>query len=196
MERFVISVVVGYMLKVLKSGKEIQDYKKEFDAIRHGDYVKFIDLVKGPMPFIVTYNAGTITSGYLPPQKDNIDFALLLKSAPSCKIFYSSCLVAYGPIEDFDISDEIYEMLALFEISLRMHASNNKLITVDDVLDTVISKLGVFKNIPADDIAKIHLGRKFLNMVKHNRSQFASWSEGISAFKIAFEILEQYKLSV
>jgi hypothetical protein len=30
--------VVGYMLKVLKSAKEITYYKNEFNAITHGDY--------------------------------------------------------------------------------------------------------------------------------------------------------------
>ena len=196
MERFVISVVIGYMLKVLKSGKEIREFKKEFAAIRHDDYIKFIDLVKGPMPFMVMYNAGTITSGHLTPQKDDIDFALLLKSGPSCKIFYANCLLAYCPLKDCDISDEIYEQLAIFEISLRIHANNNKLTTVEDTLFTIISKLGVHKNITSIDVNKIDLGRKFLNMVKHNKKQFSSWSEGITAFKIAFETLELHKLSV
>lgn len=195
MDRYIIAVVVGYMLKVLKSGKEISEYKKEFNAIRHGDFIRFINLVKGPIPFMVTYNEGVITSGNIPPQEDNIAFELLLKSGPSLKIFYANCLLVYGSINDPDVTDEMYEMLAIFEISLRIHASNNKLITVNDLLVTVIDKLGAFKSMPLIDIDKIHLGRRFLNMVKHNKDQFPTLAEGIFSFKIAYEILNQYRLT-
>jgi hypothetical protein len=46
MERpLIIEVVIGYMLKVWKSQKKITKYKNEFNAIRHGDYFEFINLI-------------------------------------------------------------------------------------------------------------------------------------------------------
>ena len=195
MKRLIISAVVGYMLKVLKSQKEISNGKKEFDAIRHGDYAKFIKLVDGPIPFTVTYHEGKITSGNIPPQEDDIDFALLIKAGPSLKIFYANCLQTYGPINDSDLTDDIFELLAIFEITLRMHASNNKLATATDVLSDVITRLCILKEISPDETATIHSGRKFLNMVKHNKNQFSTWSEGASILEKAHEILKQYKLA-
>lgn len=194
-ERLIISVTVGYMLKVLKSGIAIEEQKREFDAIRHGDYVKFINLVGGPMPYILSYHEGVTSSGYLSPQKDDIDFALLLKAGPSLKIFLLKCFATFGTIEDLDLSDEIFELLATFEINLRMHASNNRLITVEDRLVSVIDKLGSFKSIPLPEINEIHLGRKFLNMVKHNRNQFQSWSDGVAALQTANKILDKHNLT-
>lgn len=196
MDKLIIGVTVGYMLKVLKSETPVTEYKNEFDAIRHGDYIKFIDLVGGPMPYLTTYNGdtGMITSGYLPPQENDIGFELLIKTGPSLKIFLLKCLSKFGEIDDLDITDEIYYKLAIFEINLRMHASNYKLITVEDKLEAVIDKLGTFKNIPSGEIEKIHLGRKFLNMIKHKKKYFASWSEGIVAFNAANEILYQYDI--
>lgn len=68
MERLIISVTVGYMLKVLKANERIKTFKDEFAAIRHGDYIEFINLVKGEIPFLVVYNEGVITSGSITSQ--------------------------------------------------------------------------------------------------------------------------------
>lgn len=194
MERLIITVTVGYMLKVLKAKKIITFYKNEFDAIRHGDYIKFIELIKGPIPFMVIYNEGFITSGNIAPKYDDINFALLMKAGPSLKIFYANCILKYGHIEDLEIDTETYEMLALFEINIRMHAANFKLITVDDRLIDVISKLGVFKNISNEDMIVIQKGRKFLNIVKHNKSQFGSWTDRALELKNAFNVLRKYNV--
>ncbi|MDA9555286.1 hypothetical protein N9R54_03540 [Pelobium sp.] len=196
MEQLIISVTVGYMLKVLKSKKSISLYKKEFDAIRHGDYLKFINLINGPIPFLAIYNEGALVSGNIPPRIDDISFLLLIKAGPSLKIFYSNCFNEYGKISDPDIKDEIFEMLALFEITLRIHANNHKLIAVDDFLVDVINKLGEFKNMSKEDIAEIQNGRKFLNMVKHYKNQFNSWDEGVIALKKAFTLLDNYNLNI
>lgn len=196
MDRLIISVAVGYMLKVLKSGKEIL-HKKEFNAIRHGDYIKFINLVEGPMAYIASCNLsdGVLTSGYFPPSEKDIDFLLLIKAGPSLNIFLKNCRSTYGRIEDLDISDDIYEKLALFEINLRIHASNDELTSSKDVLKDVIDKLGAHKNISSEEIAKIHQGRNFLNMVKHNRKQFKSWTDGIIALNTADDVLKKHSIT-
>ena len=183
------------MLKVLKSHEKITAYRDEFAAIRHGDYLKFINLVKGPMPFMVVYHEGNIASGHLPPQEDDIDFALLLKSEPSLKIFYANCLHAYGPISDPDLSDNIFELAVVFEISLRMCASNNKLADPTVILSEVIDRVCTFKNFTSDELSAIHLGRKFLNMIKHKKNQFPTWSEGANALKTAYDILKGHQLA-
>ena len=125
--RLLIEVVVGYMLKFLKSDKIISKYKDEFAAIRHGDYFAFINLLKGALPGKVVYDNGVIiVNGEA--QKNDFDFLGLLNSGPSLKIFYRNCIKEYGKIIDKDITDETFEKCAYFEIALRMHANNNNLI--------------------------------------------------------------------
>ena len=159
MERLIISVTVGYMLKVLKANKKIKTFKDEFAAIRHGDYIEFINLVKGEIPFLVVYNEGVITSGALPPSPEDIDFELLLKAGPSLKLFYKNCKRLYGKIIDNDISDETFEQGALFEINLRIHANNSKLLNQREDLVNIIEKLGKFKKMSQTEIEKVQGGR-------------------------------------
>ena len=194
MERLMICVTVGYVLKILKNGKDLNQFKNEFDSIRHGDYLKFIELVGGPMPYIVRYDNGEIISGFLSPLIDDIDFELLLKAGPSLKIFLEKSFSTYGLIKDNDISDDIFEQLALFEISLRIHAKNANLIKSEDKLNYVINVLSKFKQLESEDIFKIHEGRRFLNMVKHDNKQFLTWSDGLIAFEESLRTIAKYNL--
>ncbi len=194
MERLLIGVTVGYMLKVLKSGKSTQELKKEFDSIRHGDYQEFIKLIGGPMPFIARYDQGEIISGHLPPLEDDIEFELLLKAAPSLRIFLFRCYQNYGILTDLDVTDELFQQLALFEISLRIHAKNDKLTNANEKLHLVIEALKKHRNLSSLDTENLHQGRRFLNMVKHDNGQFDSWNDGVSAFNIAFETMQRTNL--
>ncbi|MCW3075829.1 MAG: hypothetical protein JWO32_438 [Bacteroidetes bacterium] len=195
MKILVIEPTVGYMLKVMKSGKSLTKYKNEFASIRHGNYFEFLNLIKGPIPFMVVYNNGNITTDST-PTKEDCDFAGLLKAGPSLKIFYKNCMSEYGQIADTDISDEIYGKVVLFEISLRMHANNNALLNDREDLINVITKLSSFKSLNRADIDKLQLGRKFLNMIKHDKNQFASWTDGIKAFETAYQVLIDHQLTV
>lgn len=190
-----IEPTVGYMLKVIKSGQTITKYNDEFKAIRHGNYFDFLNLVKGPIPFMVSYTNGVIrTEEY--PQKDDCDFAGLLKAGPSLVIFYKKCFAEYGLIIDTDISDEEFGKVVLFELSLRMHSNNNTLLNEREQLINVIDKLSRFKSLSISDTEKLHLGRQFLNMIKHPKNQFPSWSEGLKAFEIAYQVLVVNKLTI
>ena len=58
-EKLIYDFVVGYMLKVIKSKAPIHDFCKQFNAIKHGDYVEFIDLLNVGIPDdIVVYKIG------------------------------------------------------------------------------------------------------------------------------------------
>lgn len=190
-----IEPTVGYMLKVIKSGQAITKYNDEFKAIRHGNYYDFLTLVKGPIPFMVSYTNGVIRTEES-PEKDDCDFAGLLKVEPSLVIFYRKCFSEYGPITDMDISDEVFGKVVLFELSLRMHSNNNTLLNDREQLVHVIDKLCNFKNLSVNDTAKLHLGRQFLNMIKHPKSQFPSWNEGLKAFEFAYQVLIINKLTI
>ncbi|MFV8351800.1 hypothetical protein [Flavobacterium sp. XS2P14] len=190
-----IGLTVGYMLKVIKSGKVIAKFKNEFAAIRHGNYFEFLNLVDGPIPFMVTYNSGIVTTDNT-PRKDECDFGGLIKSGPSLFIFYNNCLSEYGKIHDTDISTDTYGKVVLFEISLRMHANNDKLLNEREDLINVINKLSTFKNLGQLDTETLHLGRKFLNMIKHNKNQFPTWIDGLKAFEHAYEILIKHQLTI
>jgi hypothetical protein len=194
-EILIIEATVGYMLKVLKSRKTITHFKDEFGHIRHGNYLDFLNLVQGPIPEMVTYYAGQVTNDNT-PRKTDCDFGLLIKTGPSLRIFYNNCFKVYGQVTDNDIPDEIYFKIVLFEIGLRMHANNDGLLGERENLIDVINKLCSHKNIPQTDIDDLQKGRVFINMIKHFKNQFPTWSDGISAFKKAFEILEKHQFTI
>lgn len=194
-EILIIEPAVGYMLKVLKSGKPITDFKNEFGHIRHGNYFDFLNLVQGPIPPMTTYNNGVVTNDNT-PRKTDCDFALLLKSGPSLMIFFKNCTSVYGYIVDNDVPDNIYLKVVLFEISLRMHANNYELLNERENLIDVINKLCSHKNMPQTDIDHLHNGRIFINMIKHFKNQYPTWIEGIAAFNKACEIIEKHELNI
>lgn len=196
MERpLIIEVVIGYMLKVWKAQKKIIKFKNEFNAIRHGDYFEFINLLKESFtPFVSNING--VVSVETEINKDDCDFLSLLKSSNSMIKFYTECYNEYGNIIDNDIDDALYFDLALFEISIRMHSRNNNLFTEREDLSALIVKICEYYNIPETDIKLIDKGRIFLNMIKHNKKQFDSWSNGIENFKLANKTLEKYKITV
>ena len=79
-ENMPISMVVGYMLKVIKSGKNITNYKSEFNAVKHGDYDRFFDLIKEPQnDFIAQWRDGIIKNDNFSQKGGDPDFAMLLK---------------------------------------------------------------------------------------------------------------------
>ena len=77
-----------------------------------------------------------------------------------------------------------------------MHANNNELIGDRENLVDVIDKLGEKLEIPKEDIDKLHLGRKFLNMIKHYDKQFPSWEIANIAFEEAFYTLHKYQILI
>lgn len=193
----IIEYVVGYMLKVLKSKKKINDFNKEFNAIRHGDYKEFLNLVKGEVPLVISYYDGIIRVDESNPNYE-CDFEGLIKSGPSLEKFYKNCFLSYGKIIDDDISEEIYHKLVIFEIAIRMHANNNNLLPKNSRcnLNKVIDILSHFKNMSEEEIKKLHQARIFVNMVKHFDNQFPSWSDGIKIFKEGFAVLEKYEILI
>lgn len=191
----IIEVAVGYMLKVLKSGRQITHFKREFGHIRHGNYLDFINLINGPLPFLVSYKDGVISSDN-DPTKTDCDFELLYKSGPSLKLFYKNCAAIYGEIEDTDLTDDVFLQAVLFEIALRMHANNFNLLKEREDLVDVIDKLCRHKDIPQSEIDVIQKGRSFINMIKHYKGQFTTWKDGLLAFNMAFGTLEKYQLTI
>ena len=86
-EELIISIVVGYMLKLLKNNININSHMKEFASIRHGNYDEFIQLVNGEKPFMVMYDSGEIRTDNF-TQNNTCDFGMLIQSGPSLTKFY------------------------------------------------------------------------------------------------------------
>ena len=192
-----IEVAVGYMLKVLKTNQKLTEFKKEFNAIKHGDYKTFLSLIGGEIPPMVIYNGVTIKSEENNPNYDS-DFEGLLKSGTSLLIFLKKCFLVYGNIDDPDITDSIYHKVVVFEIAMRMHANNNYLLdnTKREDLINVISILSKFKNLTDEEEDKLQKARSFTNMVKHFKKQYPSWEDGIIHFLEGFEVLEKYQILI
>ena len=194
-EKLIYDFVVGYMLKVLKSKAEITKYKEEFNAIRHGDYVCFINLINIGIPDdIIVAKEGVVE--LIPTEKQmemkNVDFLFLLLSAPALKEFYSKCYQENGNIIDYDLLDEDFENVANFEMVLRMCVNNKYIIEQKIELINVINLLCNDLLIPKNEVDKIQKGREFINMVKGHRPKFSSYKEGLNAFSEAIEILKKY----
>ncbi len=195
METLIIAKTVGYMLKAMKLKEDTSLFRKEFASIRHGNYFEFTELIKGKIPTVVVYNKGVIQVNNK-FTKEEIDFVGLIKSGPSLLKFHKKCLSEFGKLVDKDITDEVYEKVALFEISLRMHANNKNLINSQEDLIEVILKLSKSKNLPNSLVEKLQNGRRFLNMIKHPKNQFPSWNDGINAFNKAYSVCQKYSLTV
>lgn len=195
-EELIISIVIGYMLKLLKNNVNINSHMKEFSAIRHGNYDEFIQLVNGEKPFMFMYDSGEIRTDNF-NQNNTCDFGMLIQSGPSLTKFYDVVKSIYGSVIDTDISDNIYKKLVLFEISLRVHANNNNLIGNKETIENVINKLSKFKNLSNGEIEKLHNGRLFTNYVKHKKSKkFSSYQDGINHFNEAYNVLLNHQLTI
>lgn len=188
-QQFIIGIVVGYMLKVMKAHKKEIKFKKEFACIRHGNYPEFITLVKGYIPEMVVYRSGNIQVNPH-PKKDNFDFIGLIMAGPSLKVFYKKCIAEYGVFIDNEISNKIYYQLAIYEIAIRIHANKFKTLEKSETFKTIIDNLGKYLNLNGEEVTTLQKGRKLLNMVKHGQKKNYPWTKGISDFEKAFQLLE------
>ena len=195
MEELIIQKTVSYMLKAMKLKLNTQKFQYEFASIRHGNYFDFINIIQAPIPTVFVYNSGNIKVNNT-IEKEEIDFVSLIKSGPSLIDFFKICLTEFGILVDNDIPDIIYEKTVLFEIGLRMHANNHELIIERELLINVIKKISLFKKMSEIETQKLDKGRRFLNMIKHNKNQFSVWETGILAFEEAYKIIENYKLTI
>ena len=195
MEPLIVQKTAAFMLKAMKLKLNTQKFHNEFASIRHGNYFDFINIIQAPIPTVVVYNSGNIKVNNI-IEKGEIDFVGLIKSGPSLIDFFKKCLAEYGKLIDHDIPDEIYEKTVLFEIGLRMHANNHNLIIERELLTEVIKKVSEFKKLSEIETQKLDNGRRFLNMIKHNKNQFPDWQTGIFAFEEAYKIIEKYKLTI
>jgi hypothetical protein len=67
--------------------------------------------------------------------------------------------------------------------------SNNNLICVIDELKQIFP-------LSQNEIDKIQEGRKFLNKVKHHKTDETSWKSNIVIFEEAYSILEKHKIVI
>lgn len=196
-EKLIYDVVVGYMLKVIKSGAEITNFKPEFNAIKHGDYVTFITLIDIGIPSdVVVLNEGNLIPTEQQLQLKNVDFLSLILAAPSLINFHSKCVREFGEIIDANLSDVDFERLANFEMVLRMHFNNTFATENRTNLVQVINLLLTDLGIPADEIIIVQRGREFLNMVKGHKAKFADVENGLIFFNEAINILDKYEINL
>lgn len=193
--KMIAQIVIGYMYKVLKNGKNILKFQEEFAAIRHGDYSNFLKLIGKEIDFIVTYNGGSINTD-TSIRDDDCDFGRLFKSGKSLKIFFKKCYLEFGKIEDQDINNQAYEKLALFELSLRMHRNNNASRVGRITLENVINELQEIKNLSDSECLSLHKARQFLNKVKHPEKMKSNWEKGLDEFQKGYSVIESNNMTI
>jgi hypothetical protein len=192
-EKYIIGIVLGYVLKIMKARKKETKFNKEFASIRHGNYPKFINLVNGDIPEMVVSNRGEIELNPK-PKAENIDFLGLLMAGPSMKDFYEKCVSEYGVIIDNEISNELYYQIGLFEITIRIHANNHKKIEENHTFENIINDLGQSLSFSVNEIDTLQKGKKLLNAIKHGMKKNYSWSEGITDFKKARNVMTERQI--
>jgi len=201
MKKFLVEIVCGYMLKVVKSGTNIIKYENEFNSIKHGNYYEFLGHIKAPLPQIVVYSTSEIKE---------IDFVSLNLCGPALVKFFEMCRSEYGKIYDNDISDDTFGKLVLFELCIKMHAKNHNIPTAGKIdskkidMPYIINELCKIKNISTDENQYLLKGNAFLNRVKHNesirnksirnKSKYYNWKVGNENFLKAYETLKTHDL--
>ncbi|WP_396632372.1 hypothetical protein [Maribacter sp. R86514] len=194
-QQMIIGIVVGYMLKVMKAQKTEMKFKQEFACIRHGNYPDFISLVKGCITEMVVYRDGVIKVNPN-PREDDLGFIGLVMAGPSMKVFYEKCIAEYGIFVDKEVSDKIYYQLAIYEITIRIHANKFKSLEKSETFQTIIHNLGKHLALDEEDVTILQNGRKLLNMVKHGRKKNYSWIEAITDFEKAFQLTEEKNITL
>ncbi len=193
--KLIVQVVVGYMYKVMKNGMVFSNYSAEFAAIRHGDYKDFLDRIGKPIDSLVSYSDGIIYTNTNITDND-IDFGALLKAGASLKVFYKKCIKEFGRFEDPDLSNETFEKLCLFELSLRMHRNNKLKKENHRRLELIINDIAILYNLSDGEKSLLHAGRKFLNAVKRPEKLKMSWIEGTEILNKAYALLQHHKLTI
>lgn len=192
-EKYSIGTVVGYVLKIIKTGKKVTKFKKEFTFLKHGNYPKFIKSMNGNVPEIVM---GTLEQIEVnpKPKAENIDFVGLFMAGPSLKDFYQKCFDEYGEFIDNEISDDLYYEIGMFEITIRIHANIYKKIEENHSLEQIINDLGEHLGLTANEKNTLQKARKLLNAIKHGKKKNYSWFEGTNDFKKALKIMDQRQI--
>jgi len=130
--------------------------------------------------------------------------AALIIAGPSIQVFFNNCVKKYGEEflkQELEISNDTYRKAALFEVSLRVHANNNKLLSERENLENVIIKISNFKSLSIEETETLQKERNFINDIKHHNKprynrKFSTWEEGVSKFKDAYRILEEKELFI
>ncbi|UGS20386.1 hypothetical protein [Flavobacterium cyclinae] len=189
--KLLIEVVVGYMYKVQKNKLDTSKFKEEFAAIRHGNYLQFFNLIGKPIDFIVSNDNGAVSTSVI-IEENEATLIALNKVGESLKDFFKRARYEFGVINDIDLTDEVFEKAALFELSLRMHSNDKRLINKEINFVDIINSL----NISDLDKEVFHDGRKFINYIKRPEKLKYSWNEGVLIFNKAFELMIEKKMTI
>ncbi|MBL7937660.1 MAG: hypothetical protein JNM51_17785 [Bacteroidia bacterium] len=198
-EKTWFEVVVGYMLKLMKSGKDTSKFKIQFDHIRHSNYDAFIKEVGVGIPSdIIVYAPQEMLDQDL-THKTYGHFLGMLIASPALQLFYTECYAEFGVITDSDIPDEIFERAAFFESLIRMYADLSKITDDRDDLNNIIEAFCLEKQITYEDKLIIQGGRIFINEIKHinkkkYKKKFKTWDDGIIALNMAYDVLEKHDI--
>lgn len=191
----IFQVVIGNVLKVMKKDFSSSPFMGEFNAIRHGDYWCFVKLVQGNIPPVVVYNKGHVSFHEELFQTD-FDYLALLKAGPSMLNFHQKIKKHYGSLTDPDLPDNAFELMAYFEITMRMHAKNHNLYKGRLDLNQVIDRLCEHYWLSAREKNILHENRDILNQIKHPNGIEKDWSLDIKKMNELIRLLNDRKLLV
>jgi hypothetical protein len=79
---------------------------------------------------------------------------------------------------------------------MRIHRNNNAPREERIRLENVINHLKEIKDLSESETEVLHNGRRFLNLVKRPVKMKTTWSEEISAFNEAYDVLQSRQLTI
>ena len=189
--KLLVEIVVGYMYKVQKNQLDTSIYAKEFAAIRHGNYFQFFNEIEKEINFITKYENGQLKTN-TKVEENEVAFIALTKVGECLKDFYQRISQTYGELKDNDISDEVFQKAAYFELSVRMHSNDKRLPSEEIRLVDVIESLELSQK----EKDSLHQGRKFINHIKRPWKMKNDWSEELDKFNSAFALMKAKKLTI
>ena len=197
MEKVKISVIIGYLFKLIKNGVDLIEFKDEINALKHSSYDDFVSMFPNvEKPFMVLHSNGIIKTDGI-NQKEDGYFVGIIAAGNAVDEFFKKVYSKHGNLIDSDLSDDILYKAGLYEPSLRLHANNcGVLINERDTLEEVINNLVIEKKISLDDTIKLHNGRKFLNLIKHGSKTKIDWVEEIKDFELSYDVILKHNLTI
>ena len=181
-----IGEYLGIALKHMRNCKNNTVFINEFNALRHGNYVEFIKLV------------GVGVSNNMIGRNLKLDGNDMVPIVDICCVgdALDKFILQFPNFPDFNIPDDVYTKLGLFELRIRSKTLiYNR--PINDNLELAINSLNAVVPIDQLSIQKLHAGRKQLNNIKHPIDKKGNIKPfDINIFNEAFETLNKFNIKI
>lgn len=197
---FIIAVLGGYILKLIKNKKIIKGYDNNIDSIincvKYGNF-EDLSIDKSSKNVILCDNDKILINPEI-NQKHFGMYISIIQSGQRLNHIYNDLFYKYGNIKN-DSTNRVntlynldYTNAAFFELDIRMYAQKHNLLVFNDnriTLQNII--IDIVKHLKLDDdhLLKLDNGRKFINSIKYGLKLDENYTTLINNFKESCKLL-------